>query len=110
MVFGESKRDFLYALILTFCVGIGFLPSESKIFQHKFIHYWSGITLSIYLLHDAFRTFIFPNVIGFPESIGMRLVYALLYMVVVTVSAMLFDLVIKWLVKKGKALVIKVVS
>lgn len=110
LVFGLSTRDFLYAMILTVSVGIGFLPSESKLFRHKFIHYWSGITLSIYLLHDGFRTSVFPMLIGYPESVTMKMVYALIYMVVVTISAVIFDVLMKWFIKKGKALLIRLVS
>lgn len=108
--FGNSTTDFLYALILTVSVGIAFLPSENKIFNHKLIHSWSGITMSMYFVHDAFRTTIFPAYLGIPESLGMKFAYLLLYLVVVTLSAIVFEILIKWLVKKGKALLIRAVS
>lgn len=108
--FGDSTTDFLFVMILTVSVAIAFLPSESKIYQHKFIHKWSGITMSMYFVHDAFRTFIFPTYLGIPESIGMKFAYAALYLVVVTVSAFLFDWLIKWLVKHGKALFLRSIA
>lgn len=102
MVYGESKRDFLYVIIMTFSVAVAFLPSGHKIFQYRWIHRWSGITMCMYLIHDAFRSYIFPIYLGIPESMGMKLVYMLLYMVVVTVCAFLFEKLVTWIVGAGK--------
>lgn len=108
--FGNSTTDFLYVMILTVSVAIAFLPSENKIFSHKFIHKWSAVTMSMYFVHDAFRTFIFPVYLGIPKSLGMKLVYLLLYLLVVTGSAFVFEMVIQWLVKKVNAIVRRAVS
>lgn len=106
MKFGNSTTDFLYVLILTVSVGIAFLPSENKIYSYKWIHSWSALTMNMYFVHDAFRTFIFPAYLGIPESLGMKTAYLLLYLVTVTASAILFEVLIKWLLKKGKRLLI----
>lgn len=103
--FGNSTTDFLYVMILTVSVAIAFLPSEHKIFRHRFIHRWSAITMSMYFVHDAFRTFIFPTYLGIPESIGMKFAYLFLYLLVVTVSAILFDGLITRLVNKAKVII-----
>lgn len=108
--FGNSIRDFLFTLLLTVAVGIGFLPSKSKLFEHKWIHYWSGITLSIYLLHDAFRAFVFPIFFGELQGLGTKLAYMILYMVVVTVAAMIMDALVKWVIKMLKKLLRRMVE
>ncbi len=102
--FGNSTTDFLYVIILTISVAIAFLPSEHKIFNHRFIHRWSAITMSMYFVHDAFRTFIFPAYLGIPEDLGLKLAYLLLYLVVVTISAFIFEFMIQWLVRKGSTI------
>lgn len=108
--FGNSVRDFLFALLLTIAVAIGFLPSKSRVFDHKWIHYWSGITLSIYLLHDPFRAFVFPIFFGELQGLYTKLAYMVLYMIVVTLAAIIFDALIKWCVKMLKRLVQKAVG
>lgn len=84
MKYGNSTSDFLYALILTASVAIGFLPSDSRIYEKKWILSWSGLTLYLYLLHDVFRTSIFPAYLGIPAEIPLRFAYLLLYLIVVT--------------------------
>ncbi len=108
--FGNSTTDFLYAMILTVSIGIAFLPSEHKIFQYSWIHRLSGITMCMYFVHDAFRTFIFPKYFGIPESLGGKLLLLELYLITVTVSAFLFEAFIKWGMKQLKRLVKEVTS
>ncbi len=100
--YGDTTRDFLYVMVLTVSVAIAFLPSESKIYQCKFIQKWSSLTLCMYLVHDAFRTFIFPTYLGFPSTLGMKFAYLFLYMVVVTLFALVFEIFIKWTLRKIK--------
>ena len=107
--YGNSTRDFLFAIVLTVSVGIGFLPSEHKLFESKLLQYWSNITLSIYLLHDVFRSIVFPKFIGYTPHLSVKFVYMGLYLVVVTVSAVIFDALIKWLLRTGKVVLSKLV-
>lgn len=108
--YGNSTRDFLYTIILTVSVGIAFLPSESKIFNMSFIHKLSKITMCMYFIHDAFRTFIFPYIFGFPTDLKRIIVLLLLYLVAVTICAFLFDILIKWTVKNINSLFRKITS
>ena len=97
--YGNSTSDFLYAIILTFAISIAFIPSENKLNQHRIIRYWSSITMSMYFVHDAFRTFIFPTYLGIPEELSTKALYLGLYLVVVTIFAALFDAFVKWILK-----------
>lgn len=99
--YGNSTADFLYAMILTVSVGIAFLPSDNRLFQSKPMQYWSGITMSMYFVHDAFRTFIFPTYLGIPDSLKQKFIYLFLYLIVVTIFAALFDAAVKWLIQLG---------
>jgi len=108
--FGNSTTDFLYAMVLTVSVAIAFLPSKHRIFESKLLHAWSGITMSMYFVHDAFRTFIFPRWLGIPESIGMRMVYLLLYLVTVTLAAVLFDKIVKVVTGQLKKIYVRLIG
>lgn len=99
--YGYSTADFLYAMILTVSIGIAFLPSDNKLLRSKFLQYWSGITMSIYLVHDAFRTFIFPTYLGIPDSLNQKYIYLFLYLLAVTVFAVVFDVAVKGLIRLG---------
>lgn len=98
--YGNSTTDFLYTMILTFSVAVGFLPSKSRIYEKKWIHSWSGLTMCMYLVHDAFRTSIFPAYLGIPEKLSLKSAYLLIYMVVVTVFAFIFKSMIEWIIRK----------
>ena len=98
--YGNSTTDFLYTMILTVSVATGFLPSKSRIYEKKWIYSWSGLTMCMYLVHDVFRTSIFPAYLGIPEKLSLKFVYLLLYMAVVTVFAFIFKSVIGWSIKK----------
>lgn len=98
--YGNSSRDFLYVMVLTFSVSVAFMPSENKINQNRMIRYWSGITMSMYFVHDAFRSFIFPTYLGIPADLATKALYLGLYLVVVTLFAAAFDAFVKWLVHR----------
>lgn len=99
LVFGNSTTDFLYVMILTVSVAIAFLPAQTKFLQSRWLQRWSALTMSMYFVHDAFRTFLFPAVLGIPEKLGMKVVYLLLYLAVVTVSAVIFEFLVKRMIK-----------
>lgn len=103
--YGNSTTDFLYAMILTVSIGIAFLPSDNRLIQNKLMQKWSGMTMSMYFVHDAFRTFIFPAYLGIPDSLSQKFICLLLYLVVVTVFAAIFDATVKWLIKLGGLLI-----
>ena len=69
------------------------------------MQYWSGITMSMYFVHDAFRTFIFPTYLGIPDSLSQKFIYLLLYLAVVTIFASFFDAAVKWLIQLGGLLI-----
>lgn len=102
MKYGYGKADFLYVTVLTLSVSVAFLPSENKLNQYRIIRYWSSITMSIYLVHDAFRTFIFPNYLGIPEVLSTKVLYLGLYLIAVTLFAVIFDAFVKWIVRLFK--------
>ena len=65
--------------------------------------------MSMYFVHDAFRTFIFPTYLGIPDRLSEKAVYLLLYLAVVTIFGALFDAFVKWLVQLG-SLVLQVLK
>lgn len=98
--YGNSTTDFLYAMVLTVSVAIGFLPSQSSFYGKKWIQSWSDLTLCMYLVHDVFRTSIFPAYLGIPKQLSLKFVYLLLYVVIVTAFAFVFKFVVGWSVKR----------
>ena len=96
---GYTYNDFPMAFILCICVAIGFLPNQ-KIKIPSVIKYWSKATLGVYLVHDAFRTYIFPKYFGYPESIRGRLKLCLLYLLVVNVAGIILT-VLSGLIQKA---------
>ncbi len=86
---GHSRFDLLVLALLFVGVSAAFLPGGS---DHPFIKKWSGITLEIYLLHELFRTHIFPALFSRDNEIGQKLLIMLLYMVAVTLAAVLLHL------------------
>lgn len=94
MVWGWSTRDYLYIIIETFCIAFCFLPSDRRLYSNKLIKGWAGATVCIYLTHMPFATEIFPRYLAVPESVPVKLLYLLLYYVVITLFGVLF----KWAV------------
>lgn len=88
---GNSNLDCLMALVLAVSVAIAFLPTENRLLTSPLVRRWSKITLNIYLLHEVFRTWIFPQLFPgkytVPETMGIMA----LYMVCVTAAAVLFE-------------------
>lgn len=99
MKYGMSTADFLYAMILTVSVAIGFLPSGLKMLEWKWVQGWADLTLYMYLTHDLFRTFIFPEYMNVTYDFSNKMMYLLLYLVMVTVFSMVFYKVVSVIVK-----------
>lgn len=89
---GYTYNDFSMAFILCICVAIGFLPNE-KVKIPGMIKYWSRATLGVYLIHDVFRTYIFPEYFGYPESIRDRFKLCLLYLLIVNIAGILLTII-----------------
>ena len=51
----------LSGVVLAVSVAIAFLPTENRLLTSPLVRRWSKITLNIYLLHEVFRTWIFPQ-------------------------------------------------
>lgn len=93
--YGISEMDFLFAVILAVSVAIGFLPSRAKVFQLGWIQKWSDLTLSIYLVHYAFSEYVFAGLLGVPGELPGKLLYAGVYLVTITIAAIIFDSAIR---------------
>ena len=91
----QTEIDFLFALVMTFSISVAFLPSNNKILGSRVIRYWSDITLAIYLIHESFRTYIFPLCAGIPQAFGDKLILMAIYLVVITIAAMILDWIVK---------------
>lgn len=105
--YGVSEMDFLFAVVLTFAVAIGFLPSKALIFKSRFLQHWSDLTLCIYILHYAFAQYIFSEIVEIPSNLQDKLIYMCIYLVVITFAAILFRIIIKWCLKLIAALLAK---
>lgn len=96
MVWGYSTKDYLYLIIGALCVAFCFLPSDRRIYTNNLMKKWADITVCIYLTHMPFATEIFPMCFAVTEpAVVMRILYLLLYYVVITLFAFLF----KWFVE-----------
>lgn len=99
---GNSNLDCFMSLILMFSVATAFLPTENRFFVCRTVRKWSKITLNIYLLHEMFRTWIFPLVFPGKHSLAETMALMCLYIVCVTVAAVLFEYPFVRKVKKCK--------
>ena len=93
--YGISEMDFLFAVVLAVAVAIGFLPSGAKLFRWRWVQKWSELTLSIYLVHYAFSEYVFAGMLGVPEELPKKLLFAGIYLVTITIAAFIFDFVIR---------------
>lgn len=89
---GHSTVDFLLALLLSLSVSLAFLPVENRFFTGSVVRKWSKITLNMYLLHEIFRTWLFPEWFSGKYSLGEKMLLMLLYLICVTLAAVLFEL------------------
>ncbi|MCR5097715.1 MAG: acyltransferase family protein [Lachnospiraceae bacterium] len=87
---GHSGFDYLILILLFVGVSAGFLPSDE---MDPVIARWSDMTLDIYLLHELFRMHIFPHFFSRDVGLGRKLLYMLLYMIAVSMAAMLMNLI-----------------
>lgn len=94
--YGHSYMDLLILLLFFFGVAWGFLPVDGTLYGSRLIRFWSDITLEIYLLHELFRTHIFPYFFRQDAPIGQKLLYMLLYMTAVTAAAGLMHLIFEF--------------
>ncbi len=86
---GHSKMDFLVLGLFFIGVSCGFLPDDTP---HEFINKWSSFTLEIYLIHEVFRTHVFPALFSRDVEIGQKLLYMLIYMISVTAAGLILHL------------------
>lgn len=99
-LFGFSQYDFLFVIMIAFGVATAFLPTDSSFINSKLIDKWSGMTLSIYLLHDLFRAYVFPSVFSGNYQLGEKMGIMCIYLITVTIAAALFDMLMNKVVKK----------
>ena len=83
-LWGNSRMDFVVLILMLIGVATAFLPTEGI---PKVVRGWSDITLEIYLLHEVFRTHIFPHFFSRDVDVAQKLLYMLLYMAAVTLAA-----------------------
>ena len=95
---GCSNMDFIMAIILVFCVSIAFLPNI-KYNIPFFIKYWSKASLAIYLIHEMFRTYIFPQAFGIPETCFIKFILSILYLIFITLAGLVLTIISEYLKK-----------
>ena len=88
--FGRSHLDFLVLLLLFLGVAWCFLPADNFMSKAPAVRGLSSITLEIYLLHEIFRTHIFPLLFSRDATLLSKLLYMVMYMAAVTLAAWLF--------------------
>ncbi len=88
---GYTSLDFFFTLLFVPAVAMAFLP-HTQTRASIFIEKWSGITYSIYLLHDIFRAWLFPKVF-FTGNYSLAEKFKIMggYMAAVTIAALVFD-------------------
>ena len=101
---GNSKLDCLMALVLTLSVALAFLPAPGSFFGCRLIRGWSRITLNIYLLHEVFRTWIFPRLFPGKYALHQTMLIMALYILCVTGAAVLFEYLLKYRKKRNETI------
>ena len=97
----QTSNDFAFIGILFIIIAIGFVPRK-RFAIDGFIEKFSSLTLNIYLLHEVFRTYIMPQCFGMPEDLKTEIVYTLIYLALIIVSAIIMELVWKGYKKLAK--------
>lgn len=110
MVWGWSTRDYLYIIIGALCVAFCFLPSDRKCYSNSLVKKWADITVCIYLTHLPFATEIFPRCFAVTEpAVSVKILYLLLYFIVITLFAALFKWSVDRIMKKVRGRLERVV-
>lgn len=99
---GNSTLDCLMSLILMVSVCLSFLPVSHRGINGAFVRKWSKITLNIYLLHEIFRTWIFPMLFPGKHSLPETLLLMGLYAAVVTAAAVGFEVLFGFIKRKKR--------
>lgn len=90
LIAGHSTNDFSFMLMLVPAVAIGFIPSEANrisVWIEKIAKY----TLDIYLIHEAYRTYIMWMLCPEVSYDVINMKETLIYLVLVTVTAILLE-------------------
>jgi peptidoglycan/LPS O-acetylase OafA/YrhL len=96
---GCGTLDFLYVFLLTAAIAIAFLPCEGKEKTVMWVERISSLSYTIYLLHDLFRSWIFPKILFTGTyDLAQKMKIMVIYVLTITVCAVLFD----WLFVLGK--------
>ena len=99
---GKTRADFAVLALLFIGVATQFLPGThidiklpgiKRDVSARLIKKWSSITMEMYLLHELFRTHIFPYFFSRDVEIGRKLFYMLLYVNAVTAAAAVMHMV-----------------
>lgn len=96
---GAIQSDYMILALLYLGIVFSFVPAGSKVLESPLIKKWSKMTLYIYLIHDLFRSHIFPYFLPEVEGLANKMWVLLLFFVVVTVAAMVLEAVMRLLKK-----------
>lgn len=88
----KGKIEYLYLLLISIGVAISF--NTNLIFQSKILAFFNKISYSIYLNHIIFRSYLMPK---FFEALSIKMI--ILYVVVVTILAILMYYISKYVWK-----------
>ena len=104
--FGHSHVDYLISALLLVGVTLAFTDTPENILTGPLVRRISGMTISVYLMHDLFRSHVIPYVIP-PESHYRDRFLALgIYLLMVTAAAILLEILArpieKTVFQKGK--------
>lgn len=89
---GNSLNDFAFVIMIFVIVAIGFLPRK-YVAVDFIIEKWASITLNIYLIHELFRTYIMGAIFPDLEYGAINIVPTIVYFVLVTVAAIVMELI-----------------
>lgn len=92
LVAGHSTNDYAFLIMLFLVVAIAFVPRR-YVATDGLIMKWSKVTLNIYLIHELFRTYIMPYLFPNLEYGKIHIVASIVYFVLVTVAAIVMELI-----------------
>lgn len=90
---GHSTIDFLLAFMIMFGVAIAFLPTDYPLLSGKLVRCWSGLSLSIYLIHELFRSYVFPYSFTGSYRLGQKFQILVVYLLATSIGAIVFELI-----------------
>ena len=96
---GRDYWDYIFTLLFVFGVAGCFTETKNPVLTSRAVKILDSLSLYIYLIHELFRSYVFPTVFGLTEDLDKKLILLPLYLISVTAGAFILKLLSELLLK-----------